>query len=459
MNPYNFSVLFFSFGTCLVAFQTLLKRRDKVTYCFLSFSIFVVMWGIGFAFMTNATTQYQIALYTSRFLNGSAVFICVTWAHFVFNFLGFENKKNQIIVLYIFGAILAAFAFTPWFVPYVSADLKLGFRWYTRPGLAFLVFTGLFFTVVPYGFLLMLSSFRKAKGEHAIQIKALMIATLFGFIGGSFTFVPVYIPGFPLFGIFLMPFYPLLMSYAMNKHKLFDINQIAQAFHREKLATIGLLAASVNHEIRNPLYAAQSILENFLENKKEGLDTKNPEEVSKKALNQIRRSLEVITKLNRFAKPSDDSIAQNQTASVREAVQNVLDLISYEFSADKIQIESRIPNDFPSIRTDQRQLEEILFNLIVNACYAMESGGTLVIACEAKQSIVQITIQDSGVGIPPEQANHLFEPFYTTKGEKGTGLGLYITKQLVERNGGKISFSSKPNQGTSFTLEFKALQN
>ena len=68
---------------------------------------------------------------------------------------------------------------------------------------------------------------------------------------------------------------------------------------------------------------------------------------------------------------------------------------------------------------------------------------------------VRIIIQDSGTGISPDQVKHLFEPFHTTKGEKGTGLGLYITKQLVERNGGKITVTSKPGQGTSFALEFK----
>ena len=125
------------------------------------------------------------------------------------------------------------------------------------------------------------------------------------------------------------------------------------------------------------------------------------------------------------------------------------------------------------IQADQRQLEEILFNLIVNACHAMEKGGELVIVSEAKQfqtgllcrpaeisrndDWIKITITDTGTGISSEQAKHLFEPFYTTKGEKGTGLGLYITKQLVERNSGKISVQSKEGKGTIFILEFRTV--
>ena len=277
-------------------------------------------------------------------------------------------------------------------------------------------------------------------------------------------FLPIYDILFPQYNLLLLPIYPIMFSYFMIRHKLFDVEQIVQAFQKEKLATIGLLVASVNHEIRNPLYSAKSLLESYLEMKREGLSHKDPDVVSEKALKQIERALDVITKLNRFAKPTQEPSPTSQ-ASIQEAIKNVLDLISYEFELDKIHIKNQVDSNTPPIQADQRQLEEILFNLIVNACHAMKEGqetgdkrqgGRLEIKSTSHSSHVTIEIKDSGTGIPPEQAKHLFEPFHTTKGDKGTGLGLYITKQLVERNGGKIMVESKEGQGTIFRLEFKA---
>ena len=279
-----------------------------------------------------------------------------------------------------------------------------------------------------------------------------------------------------------MPVYPFITAYFLIRHHLFDIEQVAEVFQREKLATIGLLAASINHEIRNPLYAVKGLLETYIENEKEGLSGKTPFETSERALKQVNRALEVITKLNRFAKPMTEETTQNQKASVQEALQNVLDLVSHEFELDKIHIQNNLPKDLSPIQADQRQIEEILFNLIVNACHAMSGGGQLTITssfdCHPEQSEgsrdsspsvkqpfrvglrmtdrVRITIKDTGTGIPYEKARHLFEPLHTTKGDKGTGLGLYITKQLVERNGGKIKVETQEGKGTTFCLEFKA---
>ena len=166
-------------------------------------------------------------------------------------------------------------------------------------------------------------------------------------------------------------------------------------------------------------------------------------------------------------------MGESAKANIQEALQNVLDLVSYEFELDRIHIQNNIDHNLPPIQADQRQLEEILFNLIVNACHAMGKGGgelTISSSCYSRASgnpstldprskrsgmtdKVILEIADTGSGIPQEHLKHLFEPFHTTKGDKGTGLGLYITKQLVERNGGKISVKREERQGTSFVLE------
>ncbi len=462
MTPYNFSVLFFSYGTLFVGLLTLLKRKDSVAKRFFAFSIFVTLWGVGFSILTNSAATYENALFGARFANAGAVFIPITWIHFILVFIKRDQEKKKLIYcLYILGACIVVFSPTPLFVSGLAENLLPGFKWFTQAGPVYHVFTVLFFSAVPYGFWEMIRALWTSHGKDRLQLQIFILATLFGYIGGSTTFLPVYGIIVPQYGVFIMPIYPFIMAYGMIEHGLFDFERMAQAFQREKLATIGLLAASVNHEIRNPLYAAKGILDNYVELKSEGVEVKDPLQVAEKARTQLNRALEVITKFNRFARPTAETNPQNHKASIPTALQNVLDLVSYQFELDKIHIKNDIPKDLPPIQADQRQLEEILFNLIVNACHAIKQRqeigdkrqeGILELRFTDYDSRVAIEIKDTGIGIPPEQAKYLFEPFHTTKGENGTGLGLYITKQLVEKNGGKIEVSSTKGKGSTFTV-------
>src|SRR3989338_3595804 len=118
MNPYNFSVLFFAFGTLFVGLLVLLKRKDRVSIRFFIFSIFVTLWGIGFSILTNSAATYQSALFGSRFGNFSAVFIPISWIHFILVFLQRDEKRKRMIYfLYFFGICIVSFSSTPLFVP------------------------------------------------------------------------------------------------------------------------------------------------------------------------------------------------------------------------------------------------------------------------------------------------------------------------------------------------------
>ena len=165
--------------------------------------------------------------------------------------------------------------------------------------------------------------------------------------------------------------------------------------------------------------------------------------------------MEIMKRFAMFAKQGVKEETQLAEISLSETFEGVLPLIRHELELDKIQLVKKVPNDLPRIRADRRQIEEIFFNLIVNACQAMKDGGKLTVQAEQRNGSVQVEIQDDGPGIPSEQISKIFEPFYTTK-ESGTGLGLYVTKQLVERNGGHIFLQSKLNQGTNFILKFPA---
>jgi len=469
MNPYNFALLLFAFCTFLIGLLILLKRRDFIARNYFIFSFFATCWGIGQAISIGQNVSYEMSLLATRLGQAAATFIPTRWLHFTLLIAHVDRRRRMwLIIPYAVCVFVDAFMFTPLFIPQVAP--AVGFIYFLRAGLVFHIYTFMYFTFIPFGFYLLVSRIRVADREEKVQLKGFFFATLAGFLGGAFGFLPAYNVMMPQYGYFLMPFYPFVMGYFMIRHRLFDIEQVAQIFQREKLAAVGLLAASVNHEIRNPLYAAQTLLESYLENKKEGIPQKDPDVISGKALFQIRRALDVIGKLNRFSKPATDSITKASKASIQDAIQTVLDLVSYEFELDRIHITNQIDSNLPSIQADQRQLEEILFNLIVNACHAMSAtqkadpsfggkgGGTLTLNSKFETHKLILEISDTGTGIPSEQAKHLFEPFHTTKGEKGTGLGLYITKQLVERNGGKITVYTKEGDGTTFVLEFKALK-
>jgi len=495
MNIYSTSLLCFSFGVLLIAVLALIKRKDIVSMRFVLFSVSACGWGFPSSAWFSQIYSLETGLALMRIAHAFGVFIPISWLHFVFTFTGKKEPiKYFYFINYVISSLLLLLSPTPLFIK--GLHPIMGFKYYTSYGPFYHIYSTLFFIYVPYAFYYLVSAYRASTGYARGQLKFLIIGTVIGFFSGGTAFLPVYDIPFIFLGFSLMPLYPIFMGIALMRYGLFDVQQIADAFQREKLATIGLIAASINHEIRNPLYAARGVLETYLENLKEGILRKEPKEVTERAMKQIDRALEVITKLNRFAKPVSDSIAQDSKASVQEAIQNVLDLVSYEFELDKIHIRNQIEPNIPPIQADQRQLEEILFNLIVNACHAMSAsnkehdrsaapyggakGGTLVISasCHSRASgnldprskhseavllrkhsgmtdKVQITIKDTGTGIPSEQTKHLFEPFHTTKGEKGTGLGLYITKQLVERNHGKITVKSQEGKGTAFVLEFK----
>ncbi len=470
MNPYNFAMLLFAFVSFFLGLLIWLRRRDQLGFHYFIFSVFASTWATFWSLLISDNISYEGALTCSRFSHIVGGLTGVSWLHFCLVLVEDRDRHRKFVVLcYALSIVFSAFAFTPWFVPEVIPTA--GFAHYTRTGIILDLYMILFFACVLLGFIKLIRGIFHFTGEKKLQIAGFLFATFIGFLGGLPTILPIYGVVFTQYNIFLIPIYPFVMFYVMIRQRLIDVEQITQAFQKEKLATIGLIAASINHEIKNPLYAAKGFLDNYVELTKEGLKNKDPIEVAERTRAQIRRALDVITKLNRFARPSADGIGdagQETRANIQEALQNVLDLISYEFELDKIHIRNEIPNDLPQIQADQRQLEEILFNLIVNACYAMKGKGegTLEIRSTIhasgptgrevrRDSRITIEIQDTGTGIPPEQAKHLFEPFHTTKGDQGTGLGLYITKQLVEKNRGNISVKSQKDKGTTFLIEFQ----
>jgi len=235
----------------------------------------------------------------------------------------------------------------------------------------------------------------------------------------------------------------------------------AEAAQREKMAVIGTLSAGINHEICNPLGIARGQCEAFLLNMKDGLyKTKTSQELIDKAMDimakvikETDRATAITKKLSGFAKPSK---GEAEYINLEKEIDEVQGLVGYELKLEKIELEKRIQKDIASIFVDRKQFQEVLFNLIRNAGQAIGEKGKIIVSAVEEDGKVLIDVRDTGSGVPEDKIKQLFNPFFTTKDPgKGTGLGLFIVRQVVEKNGGKIHLKeTKVGEGTTFRLEF-----
>ena len=255
------------------------------------------------------------------------------------------------------------------------------------------------------------------------------------------------------------------LAIAISNAKLFDElgKTQAEAAQKEKMAVIGTLSAGINHEICNPLGIARGQCEVFLLNIKDGLykDKSQDELLAKakdimaKVIKETDRATAITKRLSGFAKPAKGEV---EIVNIDKELDDVLGLVGYELKLEKIEFEKHIEKNLPDILVDKKQFQEIFFNLIRNAAQAIGEKGRITVTAGQDSEKIFIDIKDTGSGIPEDKLKELFNPFFTTKEPgKGTGLGLFIVRQVVEKNGGRIYLKdTKVGEGTTFTVEFPA---
>jgi PAS domain S-box-containing protein len=238
---------------------------------------------------------------------------------------------------------------------------------------------------------------------------------------------------------------------------LTEIRELEQRIiNAEKLATVGQLAAGVVHELNNPLTSI-SVYSDYLLKQSES-DGSRPSDAHK--LRRIHESADRILRFSRellaYARPRAE---EPQILSVRALIERSLELCDHLITARGVSVQLDIAAQLPQLLGVGAQLQQVLVNLITNACHAMPEGaGRLTIAGrESAEGDVELEVADNGSGISPEHQGRVFEPFFSTKGEgHGTGLGLSIVRNIVELHNGRIQLTSELGHGTTFTLRFPA---
>lgn len=204
----------------------------------------------------------------------------------------------------------------------------------------------------------------------------------------------------------------------------------------EKLASIGLLASGVAHELNNPL---TSILMNINLLMEEVRDQDNIHTELKRISDDTLRCRRIIDDLRDFSRRHELDI---RSSNLNDVVGSTLGLIKHELELHGIALQQDFSSDLPLISFDPDRMRQVLMNVFVNAIQAMPRGGSLTVKTALREGLVEIAVQDTGSGIPREIRSKIFDPFFTTK-EAGTGLGLSIVYRIMQEHGGRIEVESR----------------
>jgi signal transduction histidine kinase len=232
----------------------------------------------------------------------------------------------------------------------------------------------------------------------------------------------------------------------------------SQLLRAEKLATVGILAAGIAHEIGTPLGVVRGRAEYVLGK----LGAQHPQAAGVQVIiEQIDRVSRTIRQLLDFSRVQPVAV---KGVALGPLLRGAQELLHGEAERRKVKVEVEVPEGLPALSADPDQLQQVVLNLALNACDACEPGGTVRIAAQVEGpgepgvwSGVRVTVRDDGCGIPPESLNRVFDPFFTTKKRgQGTGLGLTMVAQIVRNHGGRVELESEPGQGTCVTLWWPA---
>ncbi|MCJ7824203.1 MAG: ATP-binding protein, partial [Anaerolineales bacterium] len=219
----------------------------------------------------------------------------------------------------------------------------------------------------------------------------------------------------------------------------------------ERLALIGQLAANVAHELNNPLQGIVTYSHLLLEKMPDDGSDKDSASI-KRIVTQANRCRDIIRGLLDFSRQRKPDTT---VCNINSVIQECVTFVENQATFQNIEFVERFETDLPMVVVDPSQMQQVFLNLIINAAEAMEEGGklTLFTSSNTTENSIEISITDTGYGIPEEYLDKLFDPFFTTKEVgHGTGLGLAISYGIIKEHGGEISVESKVGEGSNFLI-------
>lgn len=459
MNPYSYSTLLMGF-LLLTGFMTSVRNQHPLLHQFSIVCFWAGLWQISWTVLYNVE-KLSVAVLVAKLGHVAVIFSIYSIAIFSISLLQIKNVSKVLMILRLFAGILICLLFTDLII---SGVQKHYFGYYPVAGRShflLLIFTTAPFLVSIKGIFLNQSeeNYNREHRMFSIAISISAFSCIDFLVNYGYSFFPI---GFVFIGLFV--FISIFAVFIGNQNKLTVLNesleskindaisqlqiQQQQALEAQKMATIGLIASGVAHQLGNTLNVISANSIAIL-----GLTRKVPIEVEKiqrreeSTIESVELSEFIINSLNSASKENEE----RQENNLHEMVESSFVLVKGK-ALERVALVNRVDSKIavPCIRGSVIQ---IFMNLLSNSIDAISgtSGKITVNAVEELENI-HITIEDNGHGIPVDIQKNIFSPFVTSKsGDKGTGLGLYVVKFELEKTGGSISFSTGPS-GTTFNI-------
>jgi two-component system NtrC family sensor kinase len=241
----------------------------------------------------------------------------------------------------------------------------------------------------------------------------------------------------------------LMVAFNKMAHEI--ENRQTALVQSRKIAAIGTFTSGIAHELNNPINNIRLTAETLLDD----LETMSQDETRELAtdiLTQADRASEIVKNLLEFSRT--DSPSSMRRLGVKEVLERTYKLVKNQIVVGGITLDSDVPDTLPPTYGNFQNLQQVFLNLLLNAVQAMPQGGTITVkAGRESDRLIRIDVTDTGDGIKPDDLDHIFDPFYTTKDVgSGTGLGLSVTYSIVKKHGGYIEVKSEVGRGTTFSV-------
>lgn len=222
--------------------------------------------------------------------------------------------------------------------------------------------------------------------------------------------------------------------------------------HSERLAATGRLAASIAHEINNPLQGITTHLEIIRDNLPKNFHKIKNYEFVKGNIEKIRG---IVARLLDTYRGADENKTE---IDINDVIEKVVSLVEHQLTLRKIRLNVHLAKSLPKVEGWRQQLYQVFLNIILNAQDSIKETGDVTIATSSHDGMVSVQVTDTGEGINAEDMDHLFEPFFTTKAESGTGLGLFVSHGIIKEHSGTIKVKSKVGEGSTFTVNLPVVR-